>query len=262
MNKKLLMPIAVAVLTAAAIIPAKGWNNVGHSVIAYIAEQHLTPEAKEKCRGYLHHTLPYYASWMDYWRNCPGFEPTSKTHAVPVDDTFHHLKNDEKNAVYHIIRIQKKMQKYEKMKDSLVCDNLKYLIHLVGDMHCPSHTRYEEQPRYKSYTFLMDGKLSKSHHFWDSSLSMFHSGWRCEDFCRNLDTATPEQIAEICKGTPEDWAHENALAMRETFELLPKDGEFNDVPEETKARMKELSETQAVKAGYRLAAILNAIFAK
>lgn len=80
MNRKLLMPIAAAVLAVAAIMPAKGWNGVGHSVIAYIAEQHLTPEAKEKCRGYLHHTLPYYASWMDYWRNCPGFEATSKTH--------------------------------------------------------------------------------------------------------------------------------------------------------------------------------------
>ena len=77
------MPIAAAVLAVAAIMPAKGWNNVGHSVIAYIAEQHLTPEAKEKCRGYLHHTLPYYASWMDYWRNCAGFEATSKGMFTP-----------------------------------------------------------------------------------------------------------------------------------------------------------------------------------
>lgn len=261
MNKKLITFVA-AMMTVAAIMPAKGWNNVGHSVIAYIAEQHLTPEAKEKCRGYLHHTLPYYASWMDYWRNCPGFEATSKTHAVPVDETFHHLRKDEKNAVYHIIRIQKRMKKYDKMQDSLVRDNLKYLIHLVGDMHCPSHTRYEKTPEYKSYSFLMGGKKTGSHHFWDSSLSTFHKGWRCEDYYRNLDKATEEQIAEICKGTPEEWAHENALAMRETFALLPKGGEFNDIPETVKARMKELSEAQAVKAGYRLAAILNAIFAK
>lgn len=262
MNKKLLMPIAAAVLTVAAIMPAKGWNGVGHSVIAYIAEQHLTPEAKEKCRGYLHHTLPYYASWMDYWRNCPGFEATSKTHAVPVDETFRHIRNDEKNAVYHIIRIQKKMKKYNKMQDSLVRDNLKYLIHLVGDMHCPSHTRYEDQPKYKSYSIYINGKKNSSHHFWDSSLSTFHKGWKCEDYYRNLDNATPEQIGEICKGTPADWAYENALAMRETFELLPRHGEYNDVPEATKERMKTLSEAQAVKAGYRLAAILNAIFAK
>lgn len=51
--------------------------------------------------------------------------------------------------MYHIIRIQKKMKKYNKMQDSLVRDNLKYLIHLVGDMHCPSHTRYEDQPKYQ-----------------------------------------------------------------------------------------------------------------
>lgn len=132
-------------------------------------------------------------------------------------------------------------------------DNLKYLIHLVGDMHCPSHTRYEDQPKYKSYSIYINGKKNSSHHFWDSSLSTFHKGWKCEDYYRNLDNATPEQIAEICKGTPADWAYENALAMRETFELLPRHGEYNDVPEATKARMKELSEAQAVKAGYRLA---------
>ncbi len=261
MNKKLITFVA-AMMTVAAIIPAKGWNSVGHSVIAYIAEQHLTPEAKEKCQGYLRHTLPYYASWMDLWRNCPGFETMAKSHSVPVDETLHHVGKSNRNAVYHITRIQKKMKRYKRLNDSLVCDNLKYLIHLVGDMHCPAHTRYENQPKYKSYSYYFGGKKDNSHHFWDSSLSTFHKGWRCEDYYRNLDKATPEQIAEICKGTPDDWAYENALAMRETFELLPRGCEFKDLPEATKARMKELSEAQAVKAGYRLASILNKIFAK
>ena len=60
--------IILAVVAMCVTYSAKAWGGFGHGAIAYVAEQHLTPEAKEKCRYYLKHTLPYYASWMDHWR--------------------------------------------------------------------------------------------------------------------------------------------------------------------------------------------------
>ena len=73
---KRLLTIVAIVLSYAATQTVGAWNNIGHATIAVIAERHMTEEAKEKCRSYLKHNLPYYASWMDYWRNCPGFEET------------------------------------------------------------------------------------------------------------------------------------------------------------------------------------------
>ena len=60
---------------------AKAWTNYTHGTAAYIAEQHLTPKAKEKCHYYLKHTLPYYASWMDAFRGSKTFREINRTHS-------------------------------------------------------------------------------------------------------------------------------------------------------------------------------------
>ena len=66
---------------------AKAWGTVGHHCAAYIAEQHLTPEAKEKCRYYLQHTLSYYAMWMDRWRGIKQFEAINNGHSIRTTES-------------------------------------------------------------------------------------------------------------------------------------------------------------------------------
>lgn len=260
MKRRAIILLCTAACLLAAAPCAKGWNGLGHSAIAYIAERHLTPETRRQCRRYLKHTLPYYASWMDHWRNCPGFEHTSHWHSVPVDASLQSIRSEEDNAANQIRHACRRLKRYRRMSDSLVCDNLKYLIHMVGDMHCPSHTKYVDQPRYRSYSIFVNGRKTGSHSFWDSSPSRFHKGWTCEDFARGLDTYSEAEIAAICEGSPEEWAHGNAAAMRETFRLLPASCEYADLPEDDKARMRDISDRQIVMAGYRLAAVLNGIF--
>ena len=47
MKRKLLLVLAIAVATVSTTMKVQAWGGVGHSAIAYIAEQNLTPEAKE-----------------------------------------------------------------------------------------------------------------------------------------------------------------------------------------------------------------------
>ena len=257
--KRFLILAAVA-LCFAATQSAKAWNNIGHATIAVIAERHLTDEAKEKCRSYLKHNLPYYAAWMDYWRNCPGFEHTSSWHGVPVDENNKQIKGETNNAAYQINRICKKMRKYHKLKDSIVADNLKYLIHMVGDMHCPSHTGYPDQPAYKGYNLYRSGKKTGFHTFWDASPGYLHKGWTCEDFHRNLDKMKPKKIAKMVKGTAEDWARQNGEEMREVYTLIPHNAEYTALPERDRKRAVEICEQQMLRGAYRLAYVLNEIF--
>ena len=78
--RKNLSILLLAFVATMSIQSAKAWGTFGHGAIAYVAEQHLTPKAKEECRRYLKHTLPYYASWMDHWRAVPPFHPTNNWH--------------------------------------------------------------------------------------------------------------------------------------------------------------------------------------
>ena len=52
---------------------AFGWGKMGHDAIAYIAECNLTPRAKRNIARYLDHSIVYYASWMDKYRDTPEF---------------------------------------------------------------------------------------------------------------------------------------------------------------------------------------------
>lgn len=261
MNKQLKIAAAAIVCVLLSVAPsARAWNGTGHSAVACIAEKHLTPEAREKCYRYLHHSLPYYASWQDQWRNCKGFEETHYWHSVPVDAQMRSIKSESRNAAVQITRICKQMKKYRKLKDSIVCDNLKLLIHMVGDMHCPSHSKYTETPEYKPYTVYQNGKKLNMHTFWDSSQSFCHKGWSATDIRDNIDVLTADEIALIQTGTPADWAHQNALDMQETFELLPKGCNVEELSPETVEKITRLSDRQIQRGGYRLAHILNTIF--
>ena len=77
--KKILF-FAFALVATLSVQSAKAWGGPGHHVIGYIAEQHLTPEAKAKCHHYIHHTLTYESCYMDHWRYSKGFEGTAHWH--------------------------------------------------------------------------------------------------------------------------------------------------------------------------------------
>jgi hypothetical protein len=259
---KKLSVLTIALLSLFVAREVRAWNNIGHASIACIAERHLTPEARERYQAYFKHTMAYHASWMDYWRNCPGFEETHYWHGVVVDEQNNQIKGDTRNAAYQIKRICKQMRKYHRLKDSIVCDNIKYLVHMVGDMHCPVHVKYNSEPQYKQRSLLRKGKKLSFHAFWDSAIGYYNKGMTCDAIAEKYDTLSDEEIAAICAGTPDDWNRVNAEEMREIYSLIKMGGNEEDIPEENHERMKEIAMRQMLRGGYRLAHVMNTIFSK
>jgi hypothetical protein len=60
--------------------------------------------------------------------------------------------------------------------------------------------------------------------------------------------------------TPEGWIWENAETFRECYVLLDPSKDYHELPEQNKLRMKEITDEMLVKAGYRLAHVMNQIF--
>jgi hypothetical protein len=152
---------------------------------------------------------------------------------------------------------------YKKLSDSTIIVNIKFLIHMVGDMHCPSHNYYDDDPnpKYKRFSIFNKGKKVAWHKFWDrSAVEYLHRGWSCPDYVKNIDNLSEKEIAKIVKGTPEQWAKQNGKEMREPYSLLIRHIEFKDMPEENKERMTEIVDLQILRGGHRLAYIINDIF--
>lgn len=245
---------------------AMAWGNWGHHIAAYIAEQHLTPEAKEKCRHYLKYRLPHYSSWMDYWRNSKPFEESTYWHMNRVDKDFNTIGNGNisRDAVTQIERVVKEMSKgkYHNLSDSLVAVNLKLLIHMIPDMHCPCHVAYSKESGLRGTSMYVKGKKYNRHKFWDAAPQLMHPKWKIDRFVKAYDTYSEKEIKRIGKGTASKWSKQNAYSMVKTFDYWEKGAELTKIDKEQRQNIDKTLHEQLAFAGYRLAATLNKIFSK
>lgn len=266
MNKRVITILLALVAIVGVRQSAQAWNTFGHGAIAYVAEQHLTPEAKAECRRYLKHTLSYYASWMDHWRAIPPYVPTNMWHGIKADEKGKlrwGIEGDFANgqAMIQVKRIVEDMKGYKSMPDSLVRQNLIYLIHSVADMHCPVHVQFPKStyPHYR-YKVKRNGKTFNMHHFWDAAPGFTRRGWTYERYADNVDKMTPKQIKKIQKGSYDVWGKDILKQTHRIYDITTKDKEVTRLTAEEKEAVLELADEMAMKAAYRLAYLLNSIF--
>ena len=254
--------ILLLLLTTICSLSAMAWDGRGHSTIAYIAERHLTPRAKANIESYIDgRSIVYYAAWMDFNRYTPPMDVTRDWH---VDYwTNEHRTDADGNpqppcSLTQVKRIVSEMGDFRSLCDSLVSINIKYLVHLVGDMHCPVHIDF---PTSRPMKVTIDKKPVKVHAMWDAYvLSYKHNGTSPMQLSEEFDIYTPEQIAKVQSATPDDWHNETTEVSKTVIGMLPKNGviTYDNYFNKT----IPYAEERITVAGYRLAAILNLIFDK
>ena len=262
MKRKIFVALA-AVVALCSVEKALAWGGLGHSVIAYYAEQLLSPEAKEKCHHYLRSTLTYHASWMDQYRSIEGYTDCDWWHSTNVDAKGKVVVGKPKTGAYHIERIRKEMANgaYKSMSDSLVKINLQYLIHMIGDHHCPVHIRWDKasHPQY-FYKLKRKGKNLSIHRFWDGSPGFARKGWHCEKYYDSFSPLPKGKVKKLQKGTGYDWTQETANVSRQCFNLLSDGTDVAKLSKEDIESIHNIVDLQLQRAAYRLAYVIEEIF--
>ena len=275
MRLKIIIALCLAFFTKEAM----AWGGPGHSIIGYLAEMHLTSEAKEKCHHYIHHTLAYEASYMDYWRYCKHMKGTAHWHigyAYPnrqytgdYRDKVIKQESIQKSAAYRINEFHNELRSsYKEMPDSLVAFKIRALIHMLGDMHCPAHVAfpvedkptYEETTVYNRYRLYRNGKRYSYHAMWDSITAILFPKRNIPGWLEEIDTYNAKQRAKICRGDANDWLDATAKATLRSYKLIPRDTDISKLSESQREQLVALTYQQMVYAGYRLAYILNDVF--
>ena len=266
--------ISLAFTLLAGITNLRAWSAMGHMLVGYVADQHLTPEAQKACCHYLRHTLSYYGSWLDEVRYTNEYRHTHRWHASNIDARTGKYIDTGSGAMMHTMRIQNEMEKsgYRSLSDSAIIDNIKTLIHMVGDMHCPCHISflndegmdlrqaYKVNGKIKTRDYIFSGQTIRHHGFWDGSPSLFHPDWHGEEFCKACDKLSKREMANVLQGTPIDWIEESATRVRISY--LPHGTIFEELPQKQQRELINLCDRQILLAGHRLAHILNTIFSK
>lgn len=238
---------------------ASAWGRIGHDAIAAIAERNLTPKAKKTIEKYIGHSIICDASWMDQFRNSQGYEMTTRWHMGTVDADLQStdaIRQPLGDCVEELENAIMRLKNYKEYNDSTVAVNIKYIIHLVGDMHCPSHIRYGGH-KYKVRNLTLFGKKNNYHKIWDSSVLEANHGWSCTEYAEILDRATKKEKKAIVAGTPAEWFHDSAKSCQVIYEWA----ESNDkLGRNFVNGARDLTLDQITKAGYRLAHVLNELF--
>jgi hypothetical protein len=269
------------------VFDASAWGGLGHATIAEIAEQNLTPEAKAATQKYLNASLPSIASWMDRtasWNKkrknyIPGWELTSKWHTLVVDENYRVSPKMTPKGSGRLVPALKEcvenLKNYRNLTDSAVAVNLKCIVHMVGDMHCPTHIYYLEFPdcfpgekdaygkrapaRDRMIVYFNDKKMTY-HSFWDGvGIAQIYPEHRGDYkfFAEKFGKASVKQKAKVCKGSIDDWVRDNAKCCRPVYDNV-KAGDHLD--RDFILSYSKMTQKQCLKGGCRLAFILNECF--
>ena len=263
MKKLLLLLLFAGLLNTGSVF---GWGREGHETIAKIAERNLTKKAKKRI-AWLVDTERFRVEALE--QSSKGedwtaeYKFTNNWHTVPVNAELRYedsMLATGGNAIYGLEQAIENLKNYRSLTDSAVEVNLKYIIHLVGDMHCPAHIKYTTHDT--KYDVLFEDKYHKPHKFpihsvWDNEIITTTRIWSVSEWADELDRLPKPERQAVAAGTPRDWLHDNAVVCEAQFEWA-KPGQR--LGQDFLNEALPLIERQIRNAGYRLARVLNELF--
>ncbi len=247
--------------------PALAWGKTGHRVVAAIADSQLSGLARAHVEEILGHgeTLDEAANWPDEMRSDPA--PFWQKVATPWHYvTLNGILYDHAPPAGDAIKALAKFRATLKDPNASLADKqlaLRFIVHLVGDLHQPLHAGKCCDKGGGEVKVSWFGKPMNLHVVWDSAMVDDEQLSFTELAAKLERHMTNRQVIGWWDINPRDWISESAQ-IRETVYPPPPAGR-NRVPDLSYSyiyRFKPVMEERLQKAGVRLAAYLNAIYAE
>jgi len=270
-------------------LPPLQWGQVGHALVASIAQALLNTSATSAVMNLLpdvNGSMAAVASWADQIRNT--YPWSGALHYIDTPDwlcDYSYQRDCQVNGVMGIC-VDGAVQNYtSRLTDmSLPFDQqneaLKFLIHFVGDIHQPLHCGFTTDRGGNTFEGKFNKKKVNLHEIWDTSIvaeriandfggnqsdylnflvTQIQGAWSNDAAAWSQCTA-PTKYSD-CSG---DWAVESINAAC-SYSYVEADGKTHiatgfSLGEPYYERNMPVVELQIAKAGVRLATVLNALF--
>ena len=238
---------------SATISAANAWGTEGHQVIALIAQSQLTSKARGEVDRLLAQepgaSLASVSTWADEHRN-PSTAPWHYVNFPRSDCVYNEQRDcpDGRCVVEAIKRELAMLESSASFEKRLTA--LKYVVHLVGDVHQPLHAGYLDDKGGNTYQLQAFLRGSNLHAVWDTGL------------VKNLSEEPEAMAARLQKlsvgVSPVNWDPVNAA--EESCRIVSGQGFYPvrliDLP--YIQSFTPVMERRLATAGARLAGILNA----
>jgi hypothetical protein len=257
---------AIFALIFFALTPAvQAWGPLGHSIVADLAQRHLSPAAEAEVERLLapEHTksLADIASWPDEIRNDPSKEAlwkqTRALHYVDFTsgDCDYTPPRDCKDGqcVVEGIDHYVKILGDKTQSDAVRLEALKFVVHFVGDEHQPEHAGSRDDKGGNTYQVQFGDKGTNLHSVWDSGL-LKTRGLDYKAYADELETrgtvTLPRPIPPLDNAYAQ-WAEESCMISRDIY----PDG--HKIDQAYVDKELPVAELRLRQAGRRLAEVLN-----
>jgi hypothetical protein len=239
------------------------WGVTGHRTIAKIAENHLTPKAKLAVHKLLGtETLADVSNYADDIRSNPQYKYTGAWHYVnvPAGYSYEQFSNEVRTMkadnVYKMVLSCEEDLKNPDMSNTKRADALKFLVHLIGDLHQPMHVSNAGDKGGNDIKITFNGFDDNLHGLWDSGL-IDHEGLTYKQMATSYDNATAVEIKKWQSDNLMIWLWESYQISTILYQEAAKNPNFDREYYETHLPVLH---KQIEKAGIRLAGVLNSIF--
>lgn len=239
--------------------PAQAWNGFSHRLVAELAQARLSEAAQAALQALLAQesgaNLGRIAGWADTVREQPGHRHTSRLHYVNFPRgqcRFDRARDCPEGACivagiehYSAILADPQRPAPERL------EALKFVVHLVGDIHQPLHAGYFDDRGGNRFQIHIDGHGSNLHAVWDQQI-LASAGLRARQYRERL----APRVAAAAPGplNAARWAEESCALIDKAGIYPERPGQL---PSDYLERHRALAEQRIVLAAARLAALLE-----
>jgi len=239
------------------------WGTQGHRICGQIASTYLTPKARKAIEQILgNESIALTSNWADFIKSDPAFAYLSPWHYIDFDKTYtypemvDYLNKDTNVDAYTKLQFLISELKKNNLSKADRKLYLRMLIHIIEDIHQPMHTAHADDKGGNDFKVNWFNTPTNLHSVWDSQLIDFQM-LSYTEYASAINHTTAAQRTEWQSDPVSKWIFEsNQIANTIYTEVKPGDTlnyKYNFTHIDTLNQ-------QMLKAGVRLAGILNQIF--
>jgi hypothetical protein len=237
--------------------PARAWGPQGHRLVALIARSQLSDGVIETVNYYLKGmSWEDAACWMDDMQDNSKYDYMKPWHYIHIEKDKTYVQTKDQNIVNKLEYYLRMLQYRSLQSEDMINETLRMIFHLIADVHQPLHCGYAEDNGGTNVRLYLVQKETNLHKMWDSEI--IHEKkmdiWYCAKALVGMKLSVKNR-AEIEKTDVIKWMNESRTLLPDVYKI--SGGKIDQKYIDANA---PIVETQLIKAGLRLAAILNQYF--
>lgn len=241
------------------ITPETLWGNTGHRVIGEVAYQRISKRTLKKINSLLDGmSLAQVSTFADEIKSDKRYRRYNPWHYanVKTDETYTESKKNKAGDI--VFAIQKCVETLKNPLSSRADKQfyLKLLVHFVGDLHQPMHLGKPSDRGGNDVKLKWFGRNTNLHRLWDSNM-IDDYGMSYSELTANLPKLKTAELKQIVQAPLMVWVNESHDLAKQIYSSLPDN---RNLVYRYSYDHFETVQMQLIKAGVRLAALLDDIF--